>query len=91
MGSAPAVAFFCVVRLAAVFFVPFEDPAVLLDAPTFEPLTAADFFTAVFFTADFFTVVLFLTIPGLLAAWFAPFVHSMSNEPKEASPAQAGT
>jgi PAT family beta-lactamase induction signal transducer AmpG len=40
---------------------------------------------------SFFTVVLFLTIPGLLAAWFAPFVHSMSNEPKEASPAQAGT
>jgi PAT family beta-lactamase induction signal transducer AmpG len=40
---------------------------------------------------SFFTVVLFLTIPGLLAAWFAPFVHSMSDAPKEASIAQAGT
>jgi PAT family beta-lactamase induction signal transducer AmpG len=33
----------------------------------------------------FFTVVLFLTIPGLLAAWFAPFVHSMTGEPKAAT------
>jgi PAT family beta-lactamase induction signal transducer AmpG len=30
----------------------------------------------------FFTVVLFCAIPGLLAAWFAPFVHSMDVEPK---------
>jgi len=56
-------------------------------------------FTAGFFSgklADalgyqtFFTVVLFLTIPGLLAAWFAPFVHSMGDEPKDASPESAG-
>jgi PAT family beta-lactamase induction signal transducer AmpG len=38
----------------------------------------------------FFTVVLFLTIPGLLAAWFAPFVHSMGDEPK-AAPAKPST
>jgi PAT family beta-lactamase induction signal transducer AmpG len=41
----------------------------------------------------FFTVVLFCAIPGLLAAWFAPFVHSMDVEPKPApakpSPADA--
>jgi PAT family beta-lactamase induction signal transducer AmpG len=46
-------------------------------------------FTAGFFSgklADalgyqtFFTVVLFCAIPGLLAAWFAPFVHSMGTE-----------
>jgi PAT family beta-lactamase induction signal transducer AmpG len=30
----------------------------------------------------FFTVVLFCAIPGLLAAWFAPFVHSMKEETK---------
>jgi len=30
----------------------------------------------------FFTVVLFCAIPGLLAAWFAPFVHSMGEETK---------
>jgi PAT family beta-lactamase induction signal transducer AmpG len=33
----------------------------------------------------FFTVVLFCAIPGLLAAWFAPFVHSMKHE-AQASP-----
>ena len=38
----------------------------------------------------FFTVVLFCAIPGLLAAWFAPFVHSMKEEPKPA-PADAVT
>jgi len=27
----------------------------------------------------FFTVVLFCAIPGLLAAWFAPFVHKMND------------
>jgi len=59
-------------------------------------------FTAGFFSgklADalgyqtFFTIVLFCAIPSLLAAWFAPFVHSMSDAPKEASsePASAGT
>jgi len=59
-------------------------------------------FTAGFFSgklADalgyqtFFTVVLFCAIPGLLAAWFAPFVHSMTDEPKAAptEPASAGT
>jgi PAT family beta-lactamase induction signal transducer AmpG len=42
----------------------------------------------------FFTVVLFCTIPGLLAAWFAPFVHSMNDGSKEEGPteqAPAGT
>jgi hypothetical protein len=28
--------------------------------------------------------VLFCAIPGLLAAWFAPFVHSMGEETKAA-------
>jgi PAT family beta-lactamase induction signal transducer AmpG len=39
----------------------------------------------------FFVVVLFCAIPGLLAAWFAPFVHKMNDEPKQdaAAPAQA--
>jgi PAT family beta-lactamase induction signal transducer AmpG len=57
-------------------------------------------FTAGFFSgklADalgyqtFFTVVLFCAIPGLLAAWFAPFVHSMSTEaaPKPAAATDA--
>jgi MFS transporter, PAT family, beta-lactamase induction signal transducer AmpG len=32
----------------------------------------------------FFLVVLFCAIPGLLAAWFAPFVHKMNDEAKEA-------
>jgi hypothetical protein len=32
----------------------------------------------------FFQVVLSCAIPGLLAAWFAPFVHKMNDEPKEA-------
>jgi len=36
----------------------------------------------------FFTVVLFCTIPGLLAAWFAPFVHSMTDEPKQEPPVE---
>ena len=55
-------------------------------------------FTAGFFSgklADalgyqtFFTVVLFCAIPGLLAAWFAPFVHSMNDEPKASVPEAA--
>ncbi len=37
----------------------------------------------------FFTVALFCAIPGLLAAWFAPFVHSMKDEPKELPAEQA--
>jgi PAT family beta-lactamase induction signal transducer AmpG len=36
----------------------------------------------------FFLVVLFCAIPGLLAAWFAPFVHKMNDESKKESPAQ---
>jgi MFS transporter, PAT family, beta-lactamase induction signal transducer AmpG len=32
----------------------------------------------------FFAIVLCCAIPGLLAAWFAPFVHSMKDEPTEA-------
>jgi PAT family beta-lactamase induction signal transducer AmpG len=38
---------------------------------------------------SFFGIVLICAIPGLLAAWFAPFVHSMKDEP-EGKPAQAG-
>jgi PAT family beta-lactamase induction signal transducer AmpG len=34
----------------------------------------------------FFTVVLFCAIPGLLAAWFAPFVHSMNDGHEKAPP-----
>ena len=41
----------------------------------------------------FFTVVLFCAIPGLLAAWFAPFVHPMDDgfkkSPPEPKPAEA--
>ena len=37
----------------------------------------------------FFLVVLFCAIPGLLAAWFAPFVHKMEEEPQEVAPAAA--
>ena len=37
----------------------------------------------------FFTVVVFCAIPSLLAAWFAPFVHSMStDDPKIEVPAE---
>jgi hypothetical protein len=31
----------------------------------------------------FFLVVLFCAIPGLLAAWFAPFVHKMNDAHEE--------
>jgi PAT family beta-lactamase induction signal transducer AmpG len=31
----------------------------------------------------FFVIVLVCAIPGLLAAWFAPFVHSMKDEPEK--------
>jgi PAT family beta-lactamase induction signal transducer AmpG len=34
----------------------------------------------------FFTVVLFCAIPGLLAAWFAPFVHPMDDGFKKSPP-----
>jgi MFS transporter, PAT family, beta-lactamase induction signal transducer AmpG len=35
----------------------------------------------------FFTLVLFCAIPGLLAAWFAPFVHPMDDGFKKSPPA----
>lgn len=36
----------------------------------------------------FFLIVLVCAVPGLMAAWFAPFVHSMKDEP-EANPKEA--
>lgn len=38
----------------------------------------------------FFLIVLVCAIPGLLAAYFAPFIHSMKDDPKpQAEPAEA--
>lgn len=37
----------------------------------------------------FFVIVLFCAIPGLLAAWFAPFIHSMKDDAEPAKREEA--